>query len=117
LRQLAAAEAARLRTRLGTSDPLAIARLLGVEVRRRRRRSRADADAGIRSEYSTDPPAILVYDRTNASVGIAHELFHHGQCRGLLAPALCALSGEEAEACAHVFAEVLTGRRGAGDVD
>lgn len=81
------------------------------------RRSRADAEAGICSEYLTDRPTILIYDETNTALGVAHELFHHGQCHGLLAPALCVLSGSEAEACARVFAEALTGQRGADSGD
>jgi hypothetical protein len=102
LYESAASEAARLRVRLGTSDPFAIARALGVEVRHAPPRSRADADAGIRAEYLADPPTIVVYEAADEAFAVAHELFHH------LAPQA------DNEAAARAFAVALTGEGARG---
>jgi hypothetical protein len=107
LTALARAEAARLRARFAGADPAATARALGVAVCTVSP-SPAEAAAGIRAEYLADPPTIVVLTDVGRDLAIAHELFHHGQCRGLLPAPLCALGDGEAETCARAFAEALT---------
>ncbi len=83
------------------------------------------AQPGLRSEYRSDPPRIILYqsaiealaaaihanqrfDMLNCrldEVHIAHELFHHLQGEKRLGP----LSQEDAERAAHAFAQELLG--------
>jgi hypothetical protein len=106
-----------------TSTPSDLARELGIEIVEAPAPS--PAQALLRSEYTADPPRIILYERTiravfarlqSTSYGVrscaelrelhvAHELFHHLEMDGRFG----SLTGEESEKAAHVFARHLCG--------